>query len=358
MRIVLTAIVILFSVLSASSQKTKILTADKHNEYGLVYTLPTTVLDVKVTASRTIYEAGPFWQYAEKYIGSNKVIKEDAELWQITDVVVTSRGVANMEKEYQMQFKPGALVFISVSDNNMLEAINKEVPEVVAKNHRREKPEAESLPMDTYLEFVDEDFLSSQSSAKQAQMLAQSLMDVREAKISLSRGTAETMPTDGRQLELMLNSLARQEKSFMQAFTGKSRTEEVSRTYSYTPDEDVSEVLFRFSDFAGFVDKDDYSGDPVNVEVSNIERAELPADDKGETKSIPKDAVVYMIPGRATIALTHKGDNLYEETTEFAQFGMEYGVSPALFSDKRSRSYALFNPVTGALKEIGEINAE
>lgn len=41
-------------------------------------------------------------------------------------------------------------------------------------------------------------------------MLAESLMEIREAKVSLTRGTAETMPTDGRQLELMLESLRHQ----------------------------------------------------------------------------------------------------------------------------------------------------
>ena len=34
--------------LAANAQQTKLLTADKHNEYGLVYSLPTTALDIEV----------------------------------------------------------------------------------------------------------------------------------------------------------------------------------------------------------------------------------------------------------------------------------------------------------------------
>ena len=40
--------------LPASAQQTKILTADKHNEYGLVYSLPLTALEVNSRSLRPI----------------------------------------------------------------------------------------------------------------------------------------------------------------------------------------------------------------------------------------------------------------------------------------------------------------
>ena len=51
-------------------------------------------------------------------------------------------------------------------------------------------------------------------------MLAESLMEIRDSYLSLTRGTADNMPTDGRQLELMLNSLHDQESALTAAFTG------------------------------------------------------------------------------------------------------------------------------------------
>lgn len=359
MRKILITVLILLLALPIWAQKTQILTADKHNEYGLVYTLPTTVVTMQAWATRTVNEAGPFWQYARKYIGTDDVIRESNEVWKLNNVVLGYKGVANTEKQYNMQFKPGVLTYIYVSDDNMLLAINKEYEfntvRGVADND--ESPD-EDVPMNAYLEYVDGDFISSQSTAKQAEMLAQSLMEVRDAKVALTRGTAETMPTDGKQLELMLNSLARQEKAFMQAFTGKSKEESVYRNFEFTPMEEGKFILFRFSDFAGFVDEDNYAGDPVYIEVSNIELAELPTDEKGEKKKLPKDAVIYMIPGSANVAITFKGETIRESSAEYAQFGMEFGLQPSLFSDKRARSYAVFNPVTGALREIGEVNAE
>ena len=50
------------------AQQTQTLTADKHNEYGLVYKLPITTIRFDVTARQTVSHAGPFYQYAKKYI--------------------------------------------------------------------------------------------------------------------------------------------------------------------------------------------------------------------------------------------------------------------------------------------------
>lgn len=339
------------------AQQTRILTADKHNEYGLVYRLPRTALRIDVTATRTIRKAGPFYQYAKKYIGTDKVIRADAEEWVLNSVTVTPYGVTEQETEYLMQLKPGAMTYLCVGPDGMLAAINKEVslppqPSVSEMTG----PSAESdLGMNKYLQYVNDEFIASQSSAKKAQMLAENIMEVREAKVALSRGTAETMPTDGRQLELMLKSLADQEASMTAAFSGLEETATFSSTYTFMPEEDGRKVIFRLSDFSGFVDSDDLSGDPVYIAVEVTREGELPVDAKGEEKKLPKDAVMYNIPGAARISVSFKGRNYFQKEIDFAQFGVKFGLNPTLFSDKKARSYAIFDTVTGAVREIGEV---
>lgn len=340
------------------AQQTRILTADKHNEYGLVYRLPQTALRIEVSATRTIRKAGPFYQYAKKYIGTDKVIKADAEEWVLNSVTVTPYGVTDQETEYLMQLKPGALTYICVDGDGMLAAINKEVaapPLKGAASTTDGNTASSALDMNKYLQYVNDEFIASQSSAKKAQMLAENIMEVRDAKVSLSRGTAETMPTDGRQLELMLKSLADQEASMTAAFTGLEETRTFSSSYTFMPDEEGKKVLFRLSDFSGFVEADDLSGDPVYIAVEVTREGELPVDAKGEEKKLPKDAVMYNIPGAAKITVSYKGRNYYQQELDFAQFGVKFGLNPTLFSDKKARSYAVFDPVTGAVKEIGEV---
>lgn len=254
---------------SAWGQATKILTADKGNDYGIVYSLPQTAVEIEVTVRHDIYVAGPFYKYAKKLTGTSDVISENSEKWTIAGVKVRPYGVADSGTQYLMQLKPGATTFVSVDQDGMLLAINKEVS--ASADHQPESTSSSdkvSIPTGKeYINYVNEDFVASQSAARKAQILAESLMEVREAKLSLTRGTADQMPTDGKQMELMLASLDRQETALAQAFTGSMTTEYQKRIYSLVPDEDGKTVLFRVSEFAGLVDADDLSGDPVYVEV-------------------------------------------------------------------------------------------
>lgn len=347
-------ILLFAAAMPGAAQQTKILTADKHNEYGLIYSLPNTAFDIEVTATREVRKAGPYFQYAKKYVGTDQVVKEDAEIWAIESVKVRPYGVPDPDSRYLMQLKPGATTFIGVAEDGMLLSINCNPGEPAQPEPAQQKPiEDEQLADKEYLQYVDEDFIASQSSAKQAQMLAESLMEIREAKTSLTRGTADAMPTDGKQLELMLNSLRHQEAAVTAAFLGNITKETVVRNYTFVPEEGGRSTLFRMSDFAGFVAADDYSGEPVYVKVDITNEGELPVDAKGETKKMPKDAVAYCVPGAAKLAVSFKGKTLFSGEFEIAQFGVVFGLNPALFSDKKDASYAVFDPATGALKEIG-----
>ncbi|MCM1291301.1 MAG: DUF4831 family protein [Prevotella sp.] len=356
-KILIIAALTLFTM-AVYAQQTKKLTADKHNEYGLVYTLPKTQINIDVTARHIVRQAGPYWQYAKRYFGTEDVIREDEELWEITDVKVWISGVADPEQRYLMQLKPGVLTSIYVDDDGMLQSINAMPPKQVPPVLYRPASAPQMPNLKQYLDYVNEDFLSSQSSAKQAQLLSETMMEVRDSRLSLSRGTAETMPTDGRQLELMLEQLSAQEEAIARAFKGVEIEETVSRRFSYVPEEEGTVTVFRMSDFAGFVDKDDLSGWEVKATLKEISPAILPKDEKGNEKQIPKDAVIYAIPAGVSLNISCKNDTLLEEELQIAQFGTVFGLAPALFTDKKSPSYATFNPATGALIEISEVTKE
>lgn len=345
--------------LCASAQQTKILTAEKHNEYGLVYSLPTTALQITVTAQKETRKPGPYKQYAKRYLGTSNVVEEEAVSWTITSVSVNPVGVKDDDTKYLMQLKAGATTFIGVGPNGMLLSINTDPEEpddaIEGSIFNVGKTLRSSGAVDDYLQYVDMDFVSAQNSMRQAEMVASSLMDVRDAYLSLTRGTADNTPTDGRQLELMLNSLKEQEGALTRAFTGSVTVEEFTRQYTYIPEEEGEEILFRLSDFAGFVDSEDYSGAPVYVKTEILMEGALPTDVNGEPKKFPKDGVVYAIPGTARISVYTDGSGFYNKEMEFAQFGTVFALSPALFTDKKAPSYARFSPVTGALMEIGKV---
>lgn len=355
------ATIISLNIFSAAAQQTKILTGDKHNEYGVVYKLPTTALEIEVEAVHSIYKAGPYFQYAKKYLGTEDVIMQDAEVWEIKSLRVRPFGIADDSEEYLMQLKSNSVSYLNVDRDGVLLAINREIelPQPQPQEREGSGLTTSTLDTDEYLKYVTGDFLASQSSSKRAQLLAESLMEIRESKISLSRGTAETMPTDGHQLELMLSSLAEQEQALTDAFIGTTQTETVIRKFTYIPNaENSKEILFRMSDFAGFVSADDYSGAPIYISIEITRQGEMPLDEKGEEKRLPKDAVIYNIPGAAMVSLTYSGKKLFEKEFDFSQFGIKFGLNPGLFNSKKEPSYLILDPTTGGIRELGSHQAE
>ncbi|MCM1005934.1 MAG: DUF4831 family protein [Prevotella sp.] len=341
----------------APAQQTKILTGDKANEYGVVYSLPETELVVDASCSVTVRVPGPYRIYAKRYLGAEAPIQEFSSTAKLENADMWIRGVAS-DSKFLMQMKPGALASLNVSNSGMLLAINAET-ELEAESVL-EMPENTPVPdIDEYLKYVDADYLASLSSAKRAQILAQTIMEIRESRLSLSRGTAETMPADGKQLELMLNGLEQQENALMRAFNGYEHTSYQAHRYTCLPDStdtDTQVLLFRLSDNTGFCDKDDYSGEEVYLSFSLKSTPELPLDLQGKPKELPKNAVIYSLPGTAEVALVYKGEQAgSSEQFNFAQFGTQFGLDPKLFTDKRKPYMASFDPATGALMSITEI---
>ena len=349
------SVVLFISGISAFAQQTKILTAEKHNEYGLIYTLPVTSFEVKVVVEKKTFKAGPYYKYAKKYAATDNVVSQDDESWTIKEIHVKPFGIPDDENKYLMQLKAGALTYLEVDKDGMLLAINTKVDPTSDDWSFVPVYNGMDLDDDEYLKYVGEDFVAAISSAKRAQLLGEELLEIRDAKLSLTRGTADTMPTDGRQLELMLQSLERQENAIMAAFVGNVTSETMERVFTFTPDSDGRTVLFRMSDFIGPVEADDYSGDPVYVDVKVVSKGELPVDSKGEEKKMPKDGVAYCIPGVAELTLTLKGEVLYQKLHELSQLGVVFGLSPSVFTDKKEPSFAIFDPSTGALKELGSV---
>ncbi len=338
------------------SQETQKLTANKLNEYGIIYSLPVTHLNVEIEAVKTVKKAGPYYKYAKKYLGVGNVVTEDSQSWDIKEVSVSAKGVPDSENKYLMKFKNGSAPFLLLDEAGLPLAINTEVEEAVVKRKRNKYEDKDILEGADYANVFSEDMVASESTMKRAEAAAQKIFELRESRNDLVSGNADQMPPDGQSLKLMLDELNRQEEVLTAMFIGTTQTETKVFRYDYLPVGDVDkEVLFRVSDFNGFVDKNDLSGEPVYISVTVTEKGELPVDEKGESKELPKGAVMYCIPGRADVALYYKGKTIAEETVEVAQFGVEYGLDPKMFTDKKTPAYVIFNPESGSIKELGTI---
>lgn len=339
------------------AQSTQKFTASKSDDYGLVYNLPITMLDIEIEAEHVVKKPGEFYKYAKKYLNIDDPIIETEESWTVTRVVVARHGVPDPEQQYLMQFKGGSVPFIIMDDANLPLAINTEELPLWEEPQWLEAVSAKPTPLETDAahHVFSQEMLQSQSSAKRAELAAQQIYALRQSRTDLITGQADQMPPDGEAMQIVMNNIAAQEDALMAMFIGTVQKETMVKRISYKPGDDVvNHVIARLSAIDGIVPADDLSGDPVYLTLSVVERGKLPINEKtGQVKDFPKNGVAYCIPGRARVKISYGGEVFHESVFEAAQYGVVYGISPKLFTDKKAPAYMLFEPTTGALHELG-----
>lgn len=342
-----------------SAQLTRRLTAGKDNEYGLVYTLPLTVFDVTVAATKRVETPGEFRLYARKYLNLDPIL-EPSVRWTIAGAEVTPGARADADERYRVQFRNGSAPFMSLTPEGFPLAVNDadyQAEPAAPGRLAATEPEPTILETSAAREAVTEEMLRSHSTAKRAELAAARIYEIRQTRADILSGQADAMPSDGAAMQLVLDNLARQEAALTAMFTGTVSTSvEVARFTVVPPaaDEAGRMVVARISVLDGIVPADDLTGAPLYIDFSDITTASLPVNEKGVTKSFPKEGLAYRIPGSATVTLTFDGRTLARiADAAIAQYGVVFGVDPGLFTDKKAPSYLRFEPLTGAVRELG-----
>lgn len=338
------------------AQSTKRLTATKANEYGLVYILPVTAVDVTVEAEITVDRPGEFARYAKKYLNIDNPIVDESRRATIKSVMINTHGVANSEERYVVTLKSGFAPYIDLTADNIPLSLNIE-------GEMPDRPElpvataAKPTPLETAAarQVVTEEMLQSHSSAKRAELAAAQIYALRQSRTDLITGQAEQMPPDGKAMELVMSTIDAQEAALMAMFVGTTSTSTDVRTYTIVPTGDEKNVVIgRLSAIDGLVSADNLSGMPIDMTVKILSRGEMPVNEKGETLEMPRGGVAYCIPGSAEITVSANGRVRAEKTVSMAQLGVVYGVAPASFTDKKAPAYIKFDPATGAIVSMGQ----
>lgn len=343
-----------------SAQTTQRLTASKANDYGLIYSLPRTIVDITIEAEHTQLTPGEFFNYAGLKLGVNDAIKKPQRTVKIKSVVISPRGVADNDNRWLVQFKAGATPYIILADNNCPVAVNTDqipsaeqptLPKAVAA-----APTALETP--AAAQAVTQEMTLSSSLSKRADLAAQRIFELRESRSDLISGQADNTPPDGKSMQLALDNLAAQEAALTSMFTGTRKTYTTVSTITFEPDSESinNEIFARLSPIDGIVDADDLSGAPIYISVDILEQGEMPLNEKGEPKTFPKGGFAYNIPGRAVLSISYEGNVVAREEISLSQLGVTFGLDPKLFSDKKQASKLIMDPTTGAIVLLGPAN--
>lgn len=343
------------ATLTLTAQTTQKFTATKANEYGIAYTLPSTMLDITIETETTVKEPGRFYKYAKKYLNVDNPISEKSVSVKVKSVIVTTRGVADPERRYLVNFKPGTIPFMMINDENLPISINTEKVLTIDEVKLPVAVDAKPTPLETDAarQVFSEEMLQSQSTAKRAELAAAQIYALRQSRTDFITGQAESMPPDGKAMQIVMDNIEAQEAALVAMFVGTTKISTRVSTVSFDPSEDVTDMILARISPDGVVEPDDLSGAPLYISVTTVEHGKMPVDDKGKEIPFPKNGFAYCIPGKAQVKITFDGKTMVDKRIELAQSGVVYGLNPNSFTDKKEPIYLIFDPTTGAAAEIG-----
>ncbi len=283
----------------------------KNNKPVIIYSLPKTILLVKVEVKEIKEEVGPYYRYAERFLGLKDVITENKTNYEVEKVEIHRKGIADENRTYQVQNG-----FISLNKRGVICGINTGSKKSCKKEKTKCKRENKSYANFIANTVLTEDQLVANSTAKMAENAAKQIYRIRENRINLISGESERTPADGKSLKVMLKKLDQTEKALLTLFTGKSIIKILKEEYRITPDKNLEKyVLFRISALNGIVDKDDLSGSPVYLNASYTKNATPPA------KIKKGNGYFYNLPGIANISVYSEEKEFLNKELEISQHG-------------------------------------
>ena len=305
MKNLITIACLLFSLPLMAQTKVVKKNAVKANNFGITYSLPKTQLIIDAEVTKVTCKAGPYYKYAEKYLGVKDAVTEDKVYYELGKLSLVNKGIPDPDNTYIVEFKSGTVApYAYLTEDGLLCSINAE--------YTPEESELESIKKNgqgpakvTDASVFSEELLMAGSTARQAEVAAKQIYRIRESRLNILTGDADNLPPDGEAMKLVIQQLEEQEKALSNLFTGILTKETSHYEVSITPYDNLDkEVLFRFSNLMGIVDADDLGGVPVYMNLKATERAPVLDPKEAEKKEKSMKGIIYNVPGKASIEIS------------------------------------------------------
>lgn len=348
-------IIISLAISLPLSAQTKVIkkNAVKANNYGITYSLPKTSLVITTEVTKVTCKVGPYYQYAERYLGIKNPISEDNVYYELGKVSLSNVGIPDPDQTYLIEFKAGTVApYVYLTEEGLLCTINAEYIPVQSEleTNKSNKPEPVTA---TNTSVFSEELLMAGSLARQAEVAAKQIYHIRESRMNILTGETDNPPADGVAMKIVIDELEAQEKALTNLFTGvHTKTTELYDVTILPYDNLDKEVLFRFSTLLGVVDADDLAGEPVYLNLIATERIPPMDPKEAEKKFKNGKGIIYNMPGKAGVEILMNKKTLFKGDVQVTQFGSLESLSSVMFEDKKMPVKVLFYPETGAIKQI------
>ncbi len=286
---------------------------------SVVYSLPSTTLVMKVTAVHESFKAGPYAQYAQKYLGLD-VKQTSGDTYKIKSIemapyieadpqisvavnlqgskvsaanflTMCSQGIIALSDGYtgkpvQWRFpslERGEEFLTGAASNidNVTTALYKTSSSVEGMDN---VPVMQSQAVEKSLE-------------KKAEETAELIFKLRQKRMEIITGDTDAT-FSGEAMEATLNEIKRLEQEYLSMFIGKSKFEEQTMVFDVVPNGKNKKhiyIAFRISDTQGLLPPSNMQGRPVVVEL--VEDGEpIAPSDVAEAVLNTKGRVAYRKP--------------------------------------------------------------
>lgn len=350
-----------------------------NDKQGVFYALPRTLIQVDVQLMRTEYIAGPYAEYASRYLDLKDVNTSDYNEYEIVDIKLSTVGVPDPEQIYFAEItekaeKEGKSVLMSLSESGVAMDLIGNVPDKAledltgfslkgytgtenlfkyyAETNLYEKLDTiiKKVVVDTVT--IEKKYLErswvEKSDEDKALEAANRISSIREARYNLLTGYQE-IAYEADALAYMDKQLAQMEKEFLSLFTGLTFQRVLNYSIIVNPNrEDAGGVLpvFVFSERSGIKAIDAAGGEKVNISIEAMgDFGTLRSIVSQRNSSASEHGFYYRIPVVAKIKLTVSNDINAEGIFTIGQFGTVSYLPPNVTSIQ-------FHPQTGAVKTL------
>jgi len=261
-----------------------------------IYALPQSVLKVEVVCREVSSIPGPYWEYADRYLGINEVIRQKTSMWVIEDVKVSHHVEMDPQQIYSLNVLEGefsqSFLDAQIERGNIVnmqsmisEKLEGPVPVLNNKNdllkyvdlgiysNFKERTETMYKTLVTDTSFVrvpvERTIIEQKSPVTKAEEAAEFLLDLRTARFELLSGAYEVYP-DGEAMAATIEKLDELENSYLSLFIGKTITRTIKRDYFIVPESGKSASSYRldmFSGLLGFVPEELMEGQPLEIQI-------------------------------------------------------------------------------------------
>jgi len=341
-------ILLIFNVLQINAQ-TNVLQVGKGTlpQNYISYFLPQTEIVVEVNVKRTIQKSGRFANFAKRLLALNNVITSNSEKYELESVNISYNILPDTLKNFAVEINAKTTAYnLHLSPNRIIKGVNVASTSLNAQEGDRKGTPLQASPDTTLLfdySLLSEDALMATSEARMAEFAARQIFKIRESRMEIlsGEGIIEILSGESEKeinvsaLQVVLNELDKMEKELVALFEGKSITFTETKTFRIIPKTAMeNEVIFRFSQLLGIVEKDDLAGRPITMSV-------LPQNDNlnlnEQEKKVKKFGIFYNVSSSAQVAIFDGNKTLAENNLLFSQFGTLNFLPAELFNNKNTQ---------------------